>query len=243
MEPNSIEKQIKQKLNAREIQPSAQAWDRLDAMLSVAENKKEKKSFPWLKVAAGFILSVGFGFYFLDQNATDTTINNSQEIIVETVGIDSVLNDEKNKEIVSVVANENEKDQELNEVEKQDLVQKKSDKNSIVYKDGKSKQQIKIQNSVGVNNTVAVSKEMNTTKSEAESMEVNKEVFIGIQNNQDIVSVEKPIASKSKLKVDPSALLNQVEEEVDLTFRQKIFQKISKNFKEAKESFVSRNQQ
>jgi hypothetical protein len=45
MEPNKIENQIKEKLDARKIQPSAQAWDRLDAMLAVSEANKTKKNF------------------------------------------------------------------------------------------------------------------------------------------------------------------------------------------------------
>ena len=45
MAPNKIEKQFREKLNSREIQPSSQSWDRLDAMLSVAEEKKNKTFF------------------------------------------------------------------------------------------------------------------------------------------------------------------------------------------------------
>ena len=41
MEPNKFEKQIREQLNSREIQPSKKSWDRLDAMLSVAEEKKQ----------------------------------------------------------------------------------------------------------------------------------------------------------------------------------------------------------
>lgn len=41
MEQNKLETQIKEKLNSREIQPSEMAWDRLDAMLSVSEEKKQ----------------------------------------------------------------------------------------------------------------------------------------------------------------------------------------------------------
>ena len=43
MAQHKIDNQIKSKLNTREIQPSAQAWDRLDAMLMVSDNKKKKK--------------------------------------------------------------------------------------------------------------------------------------------------------------------------------------------------------
>ena len=42
MEPNNFEKDFREKLNQREIEPSNKAWDRLDAMLSVAEEKKPK---------------------------------------------------------------------------------------------------------------------------------------------------------------------------------------------------------
>lgn len=45
MESNNIENQIKQKLANREIQPSGQTWDRLDAMLTVAEEKNLKKYY------------------------------------------------------------------------------------------------------------------------------------------------------------------------------------------------------
>ena len=60
MEPNKIEEQFKELLNSRELQPSDKAWDRLDAMLSVAEEKKTKRSFGWLYMAASII-----GFLFV----------------------------------------------------------------------------------------------------------------------------------------------------------------------------------
>jgi hypothetical protein len=44
LKPNNIENQIREKLNSREIKPTEMAWDRLDAMLSVAEEKKTARS-------------------------------------------------------------------------------------------------------------------------------------------------------------------------------------------------------
>ena len=67
MEPNKLEKQFRDKLNAREIQPSAQAWDRLDAMLSVAEEKKTRKPFGFLFIAAGILVLVTLGLFFLSK--------------------------------------------------------------------------------------------------------------------------------------------------------------------------------
>ena len=42
MEPNKLDFEIKQKLDARTIQPSALAWDRLSAKLDSAEKNKSK---------------------------------------------------------------------------------------------------------------------------------------------------------------------------------------------------------
>lgn len=243
MEPNNIEKQIKQKLNAREIQPSAQAWDRLDAMLTVAENKEQKKSFSWLKLAAGFILFMGAGVYFLNQNTTGSLINNSNEIIVETTAKDSVLSDQKNQEVVSVETSEAKEAKELVKPESENSIQNNSVTKTFQNKKQKNSQIVKSQNFMSGNHAVAVSNETKTTNSETVSTIINNEVINESNKNKDIVSVEKPILGKPKLKVDPNALLNQVEDEVDMTFRQKVFQKISKNFKEAKESFASRNQE
>ena len=59
MQSNKTDNQIREKLNAREIEPSAKSWDRLDAMLSVQEEKKPKKGFLWLYIAASFFVFFG----------------------------------------------------------------------------------------------------------------------------------------------------------------------------------------
>ena len=71
MEPNKLENQFREKLNPREISPSEAAWDRLDAMLSVAE--KPKRKFTWLYIAASFIgfLLISTVFFNQKENTID----------------------------------------------------------------------------------------------------------------------------------------------------------------------------
>ena len=76
MEPNKVESQIREKLNSREIQPSAQAWDRLDAMLSVAEEKKTKRPFGFLFIAASILVFATLGMFFFNQNSIETKPQN-----------------------------------------------------------------------------------------------------------------------------------------------------------------------
>ena len=45
MEPNNFESQIKQKLENSTIQPSSEAWDKLEGMLDKAQNTKKIETF------------------------------------------------------------------------------------------------------------------------------------------------------------------------------------------------------
>ena len=97
-----LDKNIKNKLNAREIQPSANSWDRLDAMLTL-EEKQKKKAFPFYYVAASVLFALGLTFWFTNQSSeiiipenngivitnentsseSDKSENSSQDIIVK----------------------------------------------------------------------------------------------------------------------------------------------------------------
>ena len=76
MEPNKLENSFREQLNKREIQPSEMAWDRLDAMLSVTENKKPKKR-TWMYVAASFLGFILIGSLFFKQSETEVKTNDS----------------------------------------------------------------------------------------------------------------------------------------------------------------------
>lgn len=65
----NIDKDFREKLAAREIAPSPAAWDRLDAMLTVAEKNEGKKPVGinlWLVAAA--VSAVLLGIFFLSES-------------------------------------------------------------------------------------------------------------------------------------------------------------------------------
>ena len=68
MEQDNFNKNIQEKFNFRTIEPSETAWNKLDAMLTLAEEKKQPKIFFWLSIAATFILFTGVGYVFFQQN-------------------------------------------------------------------------------------------------------------------------------------------------------------------------------
>ena len=66
MDNKTLDHKIKDFFEPRTINPSTQSWDRLDAMLSIAETQKKKKSPIYLMVAASLapILMISFWFIF-----------------------------------------------------------------------------------------------------------------------------------------------------------------------------------
>jgi hypothetical protein len=63
MEPNKFDQSIKEKMEARAIVPSAEAWEKLEAMMPLVE--KPKRKVAWLYIAASFtgLLIVGTIFF------------------------------------------------------------------------------------------------------------------------------------------------------------------------------------
>ncbi|HEY0045820.1 MAG TPA: hypothetical protein VGB44_03825, partial [Flavobacterium sp.] len=80
---NKFENEIRQKLNAREIEPSSKAWDRLDAMLTVGEEEKRKYNYSWLYIAAGFLGFILIATIFFRQGQKSPQIEN--KMVIEEV--------------------------------------------------------------------------------------------------------------------------------------------------------------
>ena len=97
MESNKFEKDFRDKLNKREIAPSENSWDRLDAMLTVAEKKQSKKSNAWLYIAASIIGFICIGTMFFSQ--TEELIDVKKDNVV-------IENHETKKPVEKVITKE-----------------------------------------------------------------------------------------------------------------------------------------
>lgn len=236
MEPNKLENEIREQLGKREIQPSSQSWDRLDAMLSVEESKGNKKSFSWLKIAASLVCFLGVGYFFY--NSGDNTL--------EKVDSNVVVFEETQK------PSENET--------KIDQVKITDSSKSIIEGNNKSLVSSEAGNAIGKKVEIVESIRANkdreialksTSDDEVVSLEVQNESKSILEtnqqqknenNNQVVAELKNPV-KKQKLKIDPNSLLNQVDGEIQLTFRQKVMKTVTKGYKEAKEAVASRNQE
>ena len=225
MEPNKIDNQIREKLNAREIQPSAQAWDRLDAMLTVSEEKKPKKGYGWFFVAASTILFFGLGFFLFNSNET-TEINNSTPIVttineeIDTVETNKINEISVEKEQHVLVQNEmnfsktqtNKKSEEANKLTKEENLTKDNSLSIIHHPSPNSYKYVSPEN-----------------------------LLAEVQTGEKVITSDKKISPKVKMKVDANSLLTTVEKELDENHKETTFDKLNRKFKDAKSALANRN--
>ncbi len=241
MELNKLETQIKEQLNAREIQPTEMSWDRLDAMLEVAEEKKTKR-FPWLSfqfigVAASILIFVSLGLFFFNQ----------KEILVvpeNNVGV----NEEVIKENINSINSNSGIDKDglkgFDEQVQQRTNHQQSEQKAIIAQEDKSFNR---------------DNQKTTVNQEKENQLHNQQVVKLIESKKELISSnpsttnvdnllasaqkESKSKSTSKIKINANSLLSQVDGELDQTFRDNALNRISKSYKEIKVALETRNQE
>ncbi|WP_445719464.1 hypothetical protein [Flavobacterium sp.] len=226
MAQHKIDNQIREKLNAREIQPSAQAWDRLDAMLTVSEEKKPKKGYGWFFVAASMILFIGLGFFLFNSNET-IEVNNSIPVV-------TTIKEEMNSTETNTI-------NEIS-VEKQQpiLVQ-----NEVNY----SKKQSRFINSVETNELIKEENiiQENPSPITNQSSPITykyvspEDLLAEVQTGEKVITSDKKPSPKTKMKVDANSLLTSVEKELDVNHRETTLDKLNRKFKDAKSAIANRN--
>ena len=230
MEPNKFEKDLKTKLDNREIQPSAQAWDRLDAMLTMQE--RPIKKFPWFLIAASligivFLMTILFKSNVLTTNEIE--IQNKNSVVTN----DTILSTEKTafdklnaqKENVVAVANEQPtSNQQLN-----------SKKKRVSIINNNQNQEV-----ATINKPINEKSLENNIDESAKQKESNEPIEIAdiqlFDENKNNIELEK-----STLKVNASALLSQVDDELRRERQLTIFQKIGNNLQTVRTLVAERN--
>lgn len=239
MEPNNFEKDFREKLNQRKIEPSEKAWDRLDAMLSVAEEtKKPAKNRKWLYIAASIIGFLLVGTFFFNQKKDAIEMPKSvviEENIkkdstakptinkVESVQTETVIAEKTSTETLTQKSNkqENNFNQTPNKIIKNESNQ--IAESSVIIKNNQEKQ----------SNTNPVAVTENPKKENTDQL---------LEAAKKTVLAQSSV-KKSKVKINASDLLNQVDGELELSFREKVITKVNKNYQTVKVALANRNQQ
>jgi hypothetical protein len=251
MEPNKLETQIKEQLNAREIQPSEMAWDRLDAMLSVAEEKKTRRfsflSFQSIGIAASVLVLVSLGLFFFNQKETVVKPENN-------VVVNEEVKQNRSKENTTTFGNtgiDNNGLEGFDEQVKQRANQQKEENKTIIAQSSKSFNQNNQKTAINplINQEKEIQFQNQEVIAQKELPQVDTRSTIVISKSTSVTiddllaSTSKKSESKPKIKINANSLLSQVDGELDQTFREKVINRVSKNYQEVKVALATRNQE
>ncbi|RBN50410.1 hypothetical protein [Flavobacterium psychrolimnae] len=238
MEPNKLDLEIKQKLEHRMIQPSAQAWDRLEAMLDSAEKTKSKRNINWIYIAASFVgfllvCTVFFNGYeivkvdpiapiVLEEKPDENNLE-KPEILHKDV-VPSQIQKTITREYRVIAENNkvNKQSKQHNNKEEEALIINQSKENETVFNPSENKNY----QSTSTNRYVSAEKllaEVSNTKFEPKTTDI---------------SIEK---TRKAISVNPNSLLSSAETELNQSFRESALDKFNKNFNAIKTVLVNRN--
>ena len=250
MEPNKLETQIKEKLNSREIQPTEMAWDRLDAMLSVSEEKKTKR-FPFLTskfigIAASVLVFLSVGLYFINQENTDSDV---QESVVVKEEIKTNTSEENNNEVkeINSIPVQSEEQVAVTTNNKPQTINKKSSQG--FNQNNQNNQKTTVNPIINKNKEIEFLGNGDVAQKDLPRIETRKQIVVAKPKYVDVDDLLASVENESKntkkpsVKVNANTLLSQVDGELEQSFRQKAINRISKNYQEVKVALANRNQE
>lgn len=214
MEPNNVEKEFRKKLQNREIKPTENSWDRLNAMLEVTQEHQPKSNNHWMYIAASFIGFLIIGYVFFSQTEELIDVKRNEVVTTDTI---ASPNEKTNTIIIQKIATTTETQQKKTVV---------SNKKAIISNLKPSNNPIEIIEKPQPTEEVVVTQNRDT-------------VFVKNTNEIDLANIplEKPT-----IKVNSQILLSEVDKELEFTFREKVINTIDKNYKKIKIALAKRNQ-
>ncbi|MEY4835340.1 MAG: putative anti ECF-type sigma factor [Bacteroidota bacterium] len=234
MEQDNFNKNIQEKFNFRTIEPSETAWDKLDAMLTLAEEKKQPKIFFWLSIAATFLLFIVVGYVLLQQNEKTKLMPSTEEIVTSKTNSESETHKQNTEESSDSSENElatNATTSTTSETKKSTTIHTAQKENSKleIYETALLKQQ-----EVITVNEIKKESNKQESKEPAYNYTTPESLLAEVQGQKKQSNIS---SFKSILRVNPNDLLQAVESELDQTFKEKTITKL----KQAKSAFVNRN--
>lgn len=240
MAPIKFEENIKDKLEKRTIQPSNDAWQTLASRLDAKNNKKKSPYYLWLGVAAS-IVAIMFIASQLFVNNNNTTIETP--VIVNT-----------NKETIKKIESENilqKKDVLNNNVEKESVKElniktPKSEKTEVAQLTKQKEEKTVLPKEVIVNKTSfedlkvqQVVAQIQGLKDKGESV-TDKDIDALLDQAQKEITLQN-IYNETTKTVDANALLQDVESDLQQSFRDKVFNALKSSYNTVKTAVAERN--
>lgn len=263
MAPYKLEDNIREKLEARELKPSADAWKKLEAKLDAEQPRK--KNFFWYYAAASFagLLIVASIFFsrntseiatpIVNENTEKTKVEENSEIIPQIINKEEIASEEKSKaENTSEKQSEKKQTTRSNKPQflpqpngtKKSAVDEKIEKTDAIAVKTETKQPIKAEKPLQPEEDKIFNTKVDEVVASVKKLqENNTEVTVG-EIEALLNSARRDIQTQrilSSPKVDATALLEDVEWELEKSFRDKVFDALGEGFNKIRTAVSERN--
>jgi hypothetical protein len=261
MAPIKLEDHIREEFEAREIAPSAGAWDKLEAKLDKEQGKK-RPLFIWYAIAASIvgIIFIASQFFF---NEEATVKQQLVDVEIKTPIIEEALTSEILKTETQLA-----KETKVLENKVAPVITEQVQKSSVATLEKNKSQKVqKKEMPINNANTVRLAvQERANLPIEHISEVINKEMELRTKVDEVVAAVHKIQEERSTVsaaeidallrnaqrdlttdrilnetKIDATALLEDIEFELEKSFRDKVFDALGDNFSKIRTAVVERN--
>lgn len=243
----NFEEDLKKKLADRTIQPSEKSWEWLSTKLEKQEKSKDPKIIWWLGIAASIVgvLLVSW-FYFSNVESTeilpemvDNPVENKENKNIKLQDDNSIVKYEKvqNEEVVSqkVEINNTINHSKNKSSKKNELILK--DSNSLVASMNKeTNPKVEIVNNELINEP----NKLDTAIAINEVQDLDAEIEFLLKKAQNRVALNST-KTDNNFAVEASLLLEEVELDLEESFREKIFKTVISSYSTIKTAVAERN--
>ncbi len=245
MAPNKFEKHIKKQLEEREIQPSSDAWMKLsDQLEDVALEQPKKRGYFWYTVAACLIGLLIFSTFFFNSK-TSISESHIQVVEDEKKAIDEVDDFQKieiQRNVDEVVSTERIPEEKTNVEEVRSNVEatKKETFTKELAEPSNDFQMALNDSSEEIINTKVLQ-----VLAQVDALEQDSSALTDAEVDSLLRKAQNEILSDKLFRedhsVDAMALLSEVEDELDKSFRDQIFESLKSGFLKVRTAVADRN--
>lgn len=258
MERNKFEEHVRTKLQERELEPSPEAWKKLETALGTPKSNNRTL---WYAVAASLVAILVVGSFLLKEETqvsndlVDTTI---PAVAVETS--EAVASEDKNRveenegspTVETILTGEETLPKKTQEATQLATAQKRTNNSAVTQ--GKYTPDM-AQATVETKGNKVPQKLENDTYEQLKVTEIVAQVENLRQEERPVTTAvienllqkaQRDIANRRLLqeattKIDPASLLNDVESELERSFRDKVFDALGDGFNKIRTAVVERN--
>lgn len=255
MAPIKFEKNIQDKLERRTIQPSENAWQRLSDELDAYEGKSSKRMYWWIGIAAslvGILLITAYSLKTPDSETvwptvveTPTVRSGEMEIeqseSIENVKVEAILITDIISEVNSTVPNQAETKKLYSLNKRSNLNAMKQDVAQMSLENSQTQNEIPKNSDLIMNDqNIHESLAENTQRESNNSVVIDSEIEFLLETAQKEL-LANTMNTERKTKVDANTLLEDVETDLDESFRDKIFNTIVSGYNTVVTAVADRN--